>query len=214
VTVPVRKTPKIGDLVKDPEPVNETVEDIPADTQAAGTEILSEAEIMDVAPVSETARENIDANDTLLDVSDSSEPTGEEKLASEAESSENENELAVDEKFKDAWGTMFELLFREIATIYYPLKGMVPTIQQNVIQVKVKNEMMKENFESRIRLALEYLRNNYDPRIDNINVEVDAQTEATAKVIYDTQDKMNDLRSQNPDLPDFLKILNLSAKDM
>ena len=200
--------------MKDPEPVNETVEDIPADTQAAGTEILSEAEIMDVAPVSETARENIDANDTLLDVSDSSEPTGEEKLASEAESSENENELAVDEKFKDAWGTMFELLFREIATIYYPLKGMVPTIQQNVIQVKVKNEMMKENFESRIRLALEYLRNNYDPRIDNINVEVDAQTEATAKVIYDTQDKMNDLRSQNPDLPDFLKILNLSAKDM
>ena len=200
--------------MKDPEPVKETVEDIPADTQAAGTENPSEVEILDVAPVSETARENIDANDTLMEVSDSSDPTGEEKPAIEAESSENGNELAVDEKFKDAWSTMFELLFREIATIYYPLKGMVPTIQQNVIQVKVKNEMMKENFESRIRLALEYLRNNYDPRIDNINVEVDAQTETSAKVIYDTQDKMNDLRSQNPDLPEFLKILNLSAKDM
>ena len=109
---------------------------------------------------------------------------------------------------------MFELLFREIATIYYPLKGMVPAIENNIIQVKVKNESMKENFESRTRLALEYLRNNYDPRIDDIRVEVDAQTETVNKVIYDTQDKMNDLKMENPDLPDFLKILNLSAKDM
>ena len=119
-----------------------------------------------------------------------------------------------DEKFKEAWGTMFELLFREIATIYYPLKGMVPVIEHNIIQVKVKNESMKENFESRKRLALEYLRNNYDPRIDDIQVDVDVQTETVNKVIYDTQDKLNDLKKENPDLPDFLKILNLSAKDM
>lgn len=124
------------------------------------------------------------------------------------------DELSVDEKFKESWGTMFELLFREIATIYYPLKGMVPEIKHNVIYVKVKNESMKENFESRTRLALEYLRNNYDSRIEDIKVEVDVQTETVNKVIYDTQDKMNDLKRENPDLPEFLKILNLSAKDM
>ena len=123
-------------------------------------------------------------------------------------------EQVVDEKFKHAWTTMFELLFREIATIYYPLKEVVPPIENNIIHVKVKNEMMKDTFESRVRLALEYLRSNYDPRIDNIEVELDTSASQTSKLIYDTQDKMNDLRRENQDLPDFLKILNLSAKDM
>jgi hypothetical protein len=208
----VKKTPKISDLVKDPEPVKENVVDIPADVQVAEPGTPSETEIRE--RVSEVALEPNNASDMLSEVSDSSGPVSEEKLASEGESSENGNELAVDEKFKEVWGTMFELLFREIATIYYPLKGWTPTIKHNIILVKVKNEMMKENFESRVRLALEYLRNNYDPRIDDIHVEVDANTEPVAKVIYDTQDKLNDLRSENPDLPEFLKILNLSAKDM
>lgn len=137
-----------------------------------------------------------------------------EAVSTTEENAATQSISSSDEKFKEAWGTMFELLFREIATIYYPLKGMVPAIENNIIQVKVKNESMKENFESRTRLALEYLRNNYDPRIDDIHVEVDAQTETVNKVIYDTQDKMNDLKMENPDLPDFLKILNLSAKDM
>ena len=119
-----------------------------------------------------------------------------------------------DEKFVNAWNTMFELLFREIATIYYPLKGVVPSIENNIIHVKVKNEMMKDNFESRIRLALEYLRNNFNQRIDDIQVEIEANPAQTSKLIYDTQDKMNDLNKENPDLPEFLKILNLSAKDM
>lgn len=119
-----------------------------------------------------------------------------------------------DEKFVSAWNTMFELLFREIATIYYPLKGVVPSIENNIIHVKVKNEMMKDNFESRIRLALEYLRNNFNQRIDDIQVEVETNPAQTSKLIYDTQDKMNDLNKENPELPEFLKILNLSAKDM
>ena len=170
VTAPVKRTPRINDLMKDPEPEIEPV--VPAQNE-----------------------------------SESSENNAPEQL-------EPANEVEADEKFKEAWHTMFELLFREIATIYYPLKEMVPSIQHNVIQVKVRNEMMKENFESRVRLALEYLRNNYDPRIDDIRVEVDSVSEPVTKVIYDTQDKMNDLSRENPDLPDFVKILNLSAKDM
>lgn len=170
VTAPVKRTPRINDLLKDPEPEIEPV-------------VLAQNE-------SESSENNA------------------------PEQPEPANEVEADEKFMEAWHTMFELLFREIATIYYPLKEMVPSIQHNVIQVKVRNEMMKENFESRVRLALEYLRNNYDPRIDDIRVEVDSVSEPVTKVIYDTQDKMNDLSRENPDLPDFVKILNLSAKDM
>jgi len=61
---------------------------------------------------------------------------------------------------------------------------------------------------------LEYLRNNFDQRVDDIQVEVEVNPAQTSKLIYDTQDKMNDLNKENPELPEFLKILNLSAKDM
>lgn len=108
---------------------------------------------------------------------------------------------------------MFELLFREIPTIYYPLEKVIPPIKDNIITVTVKNELMKENFESRIRLALEYLRNHYSPQVNDIQVVVKTDEKPKEKLIYDTQDKMNDLRIQNPDLPEFLDILKLSAKD-
>lgn len=140
--------------------------------------------------------------------------TGTEAVETPADTEASSSLSSSDERFVNAWNTMFELLFREIATIYYPLKGVVPSIENNIIHVKVKNEMMKDNFESRIRLALEYLRNNFDQRVDDIQVEVEVNPAQTSKLIYDTQDKMNDLNKENPELPEFLKILNLSAKDM
>jgi len=219
VTVPVKKTPKISDLVKDPEPAPSMSQPTPAEQPLEETT----SPISQVGPASaeslEEKKEAVPDNITVVELKSEASEVLEEHADTDPASAPIENEPAQtisssDEKFKEAWGTMFELLFREIATIYYPLKGMVPAIEHNIIQVKVKNESMKENFESRTRLALEYLRNNYDPKIDDINVEVDAQTEKVNKVIYDTQDKMNDLKKENPDLPDFLKILNFTAKDM
>lgn len=234
--MPVKKIPKISDLVKDPEPVKEHADSSSAEktvelsaledtTTVQGTETqLKQIQQESAAPAENISEPQSDNQENLSSVDTENVETSAlsdaqsvdvlltEKTENVAETTVEE--LSVDEKFKASWGTMFELLFREIATIYYPLKGMVPEIKHNVIHVKVKNESMKENFESRTRLALEYLRNNYDSRIDGIKVEVDAQTETVNKVIYDTQDKMNDLKRENPDLPEFLKILNLSAKDM
>lgn len=180
--------------------------DEPQDRKGEASSEISVAEdkqeTMEVSEVPEQST-GTEAMDTLVETV---EPVSENGTAQALSAS--------DEKFASAWNTMFELLFREIATIYYPLKGVVPSIKNNIIHVKVKNEMMKDNFESRVRLALEYLRNNFDQRIDDIQVEVEVNPAQTSKLIYDTQDKMNDLNKENPDLPEFLKILNLSAKDM
>lgn len=140
--------------------------------------------------------------------------TVEAHIASEEEVVDDGDNAVVDENFETAWNTMFDLLFVKIATVYYPMKGVIPKLKDNVIYVKVKNELMKENFEPQIRLALEYLRNNYSPKIDNIVVRVEEVKEEKSTLIYDTQDKMNDLWRENPQMPEFLKILNLSAKDM
>ena len=86
------------------------------------------------------------------------EKTVEAHIASEEEVVDDGDNAVVDENFETAWNTMFDLLFVKIATVYYPLKGVIPKLKDNVIYVKVKNELMKENFEPQIRLALEYQR--------------------------------------------------------
>ena len=218
VTVPVKKTPKISDVLQDPVPVNTSV-------QAAETEqppVSAESPTLQLGQVSAEPQEREKEASSEISVADVkpeiSEVSGKvadtETVDTQSATEASQAISSSDEKFVNAWNTMFELLFREIATIYYPLKGVLPSIKNNIIQVKVKNEMMKDNFESRVRLALEYLRNNFDQRIDDIQVEVEANPAQTSKLIYDTQDKMNDLNKENPDLPEFLKILNLSAKDM
>ena len=221
VTVPVKKTPKISDVLQDPLPVTTSVQPAAAEQPPASAESpisqLSQASAEPQEREKEVSSET-SVTDVNLEISEVSEVSGKvtdtETVDTQLETEAPQAISSSDEKFVSAWNTMFELLFREIATIYYPLKGVVPSIENNIIHVKVKNEMMKDNFESRIRLALEYLRNNFNQRIDDIQVEIEANPAQTSKLIYDTQDKMNDLNKENPDLPEFLKILNLSAKDM
>ena len=196
VVVPVKPITKIKDVLKDPE-----LETISVQTEDNEQSV-------------ETPEEQIVVPQQSDDSEASEISTDSDTLNTPLETDAPQTISPSGEKFEQAWNTMFELLFREIATIYYPLKGVIPSIKNNIIQVKVKNEMMKDNFESRVRLALEYLRNNFDQRIDDIQVEVETNPAQTSKLIYDTQDKMNDLNKENPDLPEFLKILNLSAKDM
>ena len=221
VTVPVKKTPKISDVLQDPLPVTTSVQPAAAEQPASNAESpISQLSQASAEPQEREKEASSEASvaDVKPEISEVSEVSGKSTdLEVENTAMGTEAPQAIsssDEKFVSAWNTMFELLFREIATIYYPLKGVVPSIENNIIHVKVKNEMMKDNFESRIRLALEYLRNNFNQRIDDIQVEIEANPAQTSKLIYDTQDKMNDLNKENPDLPEFLKILNLSAKDM
>ena len=214
--------------MKDPEPVYSSSPSVAIEQPSVSGEPLASqvGQVNAEAQEGEGSGKEVSSSDTAvvegvieaMEVSEVSDVS--EKFAdTEALDTTSENETPqatspVDERFMEAWNTMFELLFREIPTVYYPLKGETPQMEQHIIHVKVKNEMMKENFESRVRLALEYLRNNYDPRLDDIQVEIEVNPEQTSKLIYDTQDKMNDLYRENPDLPEFLKILNLSAKDM
>lgn len=181
---PVKPAPKISALVND---------QLPSAVEVAPTQ---------AAPQTESSEPRQEAKNTV-----------ETDIDSEEVVDDGDNAV-VDENFETAWNTMFDLLFVKIATVYYPMKGVIPKLKDNVIYVKVKNELMKENFEPQIRLALEYLRNNYSPKIDNIVVRVEEVKEEKSTLIYDTQDKMNDLWRENPQMPEFLKILNLSAKDM
>jgi hypothetical protein len=114
--------------------------------------------------------------------------------------------------FAQIWAEMFEEIFVEVPTIYYPLKGITPEIKENIIEVRLKNELQKEYFEPKIRDILAYLRSNVSNLFEDIKIQVD-ETLVTRKVIYDTVDKMKNLAEQNPNFEQFNSILDLRVKE-
>jgi len=107
---------------------------------------------------------------------------------------------------------MFELVFTTVPTIYYPLKNNVPEIDNNIINLTVKNEIQKEHFEAKKREVLEYLRTHFSEQIEDVVVGANEQMD-TKKIIYDIKDKLQNFKEQNVEFDDFLQILDLKIKE-
>jgi len=114
--------------------------------------------------------------------------------------------------FPTHWRTLFNHVFSSVPTIYIPLKETLPEIENNIIKVIVKNDVQKEHFEAKIREVLEYLRTHFDEKLEDVVVESNELLE-TKKVIYDVKEKLQNFKEQNPEIEDFMKILELKIKD-
>jgi len=125
---------------------------------------------------------------------------------------ESESSAASTCNFNDSWRAMFNHVFAFVPTIYIPLKETLPEIENNIIKVIVKNEVQKEHFEAKIRDILEYLRTHFDEKIEDVVVEANEKLE-TKKIIYDVKEKLQNFKEQNPEIDDFLQILELKIKD-
>ena len=122
------------------------------------------------------------------------------------------NEAIDLSEFPKYWNEMFEIVFKDIPTIYYPLKENVPSLKNYIIEINLKNDLQKEHFDPKIREILSFLRINFNEAIEDIIVNVD-ESVVTRKVIYDTADKMKNLAQQNPSFEDFNAILDLRVKE-
>ena len=122
------------------------------------------------------------------------------------------NPTPVTPDFPTHWRAMFNHVFASVPTIYIPLKETLPEIENNIVKVIVKNEVQKEHFEAKIRDVLEYLRTHFDEKVEDIVVEANEQLE-TKKIIYDVKEKLQNFKEQNPEIDDFLQILELKIKD-
>ena len=116
------------------------------------------------------------------------------------------------QNFPETWQKMFELVFASVPTIYFPLKNSIPEIDNNIINLTVKNEIQKEHFEAKKREVLEYLRTHFSEQIEDIIVRANEQME-TKKIIYDVKDKLQNFKEQNVEFDDFVQILNLTIKE-
>lgn len=124
---------------------------------------------------------------------------------------QNTNEVNMIQ-FSKLWIDLFESIFKNIPTIYFPLKEYVPTIKNNNIEIHLKNELQKEHFEPKVREILAFFRSQFIEELEDVIIHVD-ETFTPRKVIYDTSDKMKNLSEQNPNFEDFTSILELRVKE-
>lgn len=116
------------------------------------------------------------------------------------------------EDFASCWHILFEELFANNHLIYYSLKDEVPRYENDTIYIEVKNNIQKEQFESRKRAIIEYWRNHFSLNVDDLEVTANELKEEK-KVIISADDKLRNMVEQNADLPAFLNILGFRMKD-
>ena len=106
---------------------------------------------------------------------------------------------------------MIDIVFDKVPTLQAPLKHYVPEIKEFIIHISLKNDFQQDDFASKKNEVLQYLRNNFDERINDVETAM-AKEDDVQKYILDDDDKLTELKQQNPDLGDFIKTLNLRIK--
>ena len=114
------------------------------------------------------------------------------------------------EKFKEQWDAMVDNVFSKVPTLLAPLKNYPLEVKNNVVYLKLRNTMQVDDFSIKKVSVLQYLRNHFDPSINDVEVSIDDKTELK-KYILDEKDKIEELQHQNPDFAEFMQTLNLQS---
>lgn len=211
----VRRTPSISDITTDlfaSKPVEPTTNTQSTSTKPAEAQVVA-ASVDEPERVAETPSESADVQTPKTQPEPDKMPMeSAEIVASEPEPitpvvPENvDSESSSD--FEAKWHEMFEQVFVNIPSIYFPYREYTPELKDNIIHFKVNNEIQKENIEIQKRDILEFLRNHFDHAIEDLVITSD-QTFIPKKIIYDQKDKFENFAEENPNFVDFVKILNL-----
>ena len=122
-----------------------------------------------------------------------------------------ESQQPETETFEECWQKMVDVIFQKKPAFYHQLKDYPPRYENDVIYVDVENDFQKNQLEMSKRAMLEYWRNQFKLNIDEIEFVIHEHEKK--KVIYTSEDKVNNMLEQNPELKDFLQVLNFRIKD-
>lgn len=171
----------------------------PATTEPAQTTpstVVEEPNISEeqIPPVAET---ETDETQTVTMSEETTEPTSEAP--------------AEPETFESCWNQMVDVIFAKKPAFYHQLRDYLPRFENEVIYVDVENDFQKNQLEMSKRAMLEYWRNQFKLNINDIEFVI--HEHERKKVIYTSEDKVNNMLEQNPELKDFLQVLNFRIKD-
>lgn len=117
----------------------------------------------------------------------------------------------VTETFEECWGKMVDVIFQKKPAFYHQLRDYLPRYENDIIYVEVENDFQKNQLEMSKRAMLEYWRNQFKLNVDDIEFII--HEHERKKVIYTSEDKVENMLEQNPELKDFLQVLNFRIKD-
>lgn len=131
--------------------------------------------------------------------------------ASQPTPNETETQDDVTETFEECWNKMVEAIFQKKPAFYHQLHDYLPRYEDDIIYVDVENDFQKNQLEMSKRAMLEYWRNQFKLNVNEIEFVIHEHEKK--KVIYTSEDKVANMLEQNPELKDFLQVLNFRIKD-
>ena len=117
----------------------------------------------------------------------------------------------TEETFESCWTKMVDVIFAKKPAFYHQLRDYQPRFENEIIYVDVENDFQKNQLEMSKRAMLEYWRNQFKLNVNDIEFVIHEHEKK--KVIYTSEDKVNNMLEQNPELKDFLQVLNFRIKD-
>ena len=217
----VSPSPSIRNLVHDPAPKNvapaPTTIPTPTATEPAivtpePTPAETEPAIVTPEPTPEVTEPTIveTRQGTSLQQQQNDTPIQDVETPQQPASSPVENPENYFEKFKEQWDAMVDNVFSKVPTLLTPLKNYPLEVKNNVVYLKLRNSMQVDDFSIKKVAVLQYLRNHFDPNINDVEVSIDDKTELK-KYILDEKDKIQELQHQNPDFAEFMQTLHLQS---
>lgn len=115
------------------------------------------------------------------------------------------------ENFEDCWVKMVDAIFKKKPAFYHQLRDYIPRYENDVIYVDVENDFQKNQLEMSKRAMLEFWRDQFKLNVNEMEFVIHEHEKK--KVIYTSEDKVENMLEQNPELKDFLQVLNFRIKD-
>lgn len=217
----VSQSPSIRNLVHDPAPKNVAPEPttIPTPTATEPAIVTPEPTPEVTEPAIVTPEPTPAVNEpaivetrqgTSLQQQQNDPPIQDVETSQPPASSPVDNPEKYFEKFKEQWDAMVDNVFSKVPTLLAPLKNYPLEVKNNVVYLKLRNSMQVDDFSIKKVSVLQYLRNHFDPNINDVEVSIDDKTELK-KYILDEKDKIQELQHQNPDFAEFMQTLNLQS---
>lgn len=116
------------------------------------------------------------------------------------------------ENFEDCWKQMVDEMLSHNAILSYTLNKYIPKYENDTIIVELSNPFQSEELQKRIRSLVEYWRCHFKLNLDDIEVKV-VEDLNRSEAILNTDDQFRKMKEDNPELLDFLSVMQMRIKD-
>ncbi len=124
---------------------------------------------------------------------------------------ETTEKCSEDESFESCWNKTVDTLFSKKPAFYHQLKDYLPKYENEIITIDVENDFQRKQLEASRNSIMNFWNDQFKNKISNVEFVIHEHEKK--KMIYTTEDKVRNMMEQNPELKNFLNILNFRIKD-